>query len=198
LKSSVQIFGKRVLLRPVQLADFPQWSEVRTRNANWLTKWEPMRTGTSNPDSDKNAFALRCSARDRDWQFGSSFGFGVFIEGSFAGEINVNSVQRGPFQSAQVGYWIDERFAGQGYIPESLVSVLRYSFEVQNLHRIEVSIVPRNTASIRVVEKLQLRNEGLAERYLEINGTWEDHVRYAITSEEWVVRQKALEAQWLE
>lgn len=195
---SATLIGPRVILRPVQLGDFAAWSEVRLRNYDWLTKWEPSRVPASpNPDNDRNAFALRCNARERDWQFGNGFGFGIFIEDAFAGEINLNSVQRGPFQSAQVGYWIDERQAGKGYVPESLVLILQYAFESRNLHRVEVSIVPRNAASVRVVEKLALRNEGIAQRYLEINGVWEDHVRYAITVEEWVERRPDLEASWL-
>ena len=62
---------------------------------------------------------------------------------------------------------------------------LRFAFEEISLHRVEISIIPRNRASRRVVEKLGLREEGVAVRYLEIDGVWEDHVRYAITAEEW-------------
>ena len=58
-------------------------------------------------------------------------------------------------------------------------------------------IIPRNANSKRVAEKLGLRLEGLAERFLEINGVWEDHLRYAITSEEWQERRDALTHQWL-
>ena len=57
--------------------------------------------------------------------------------------------------------------------------------------------MPRNSASRRVVEKLGVRSEGVAVRYLEINGTWEDHIRFAITSEEWADRKAELEAEWL-
>jgi ribosomal-protein-alanine N-acetyltransferase len=48
------------------------------------------------------------------------------------------------------------------------------------------------------MEKLQIREEGLAERYLEINGTWEDHLRYGITIEEWHARREELLATWIE
>ena len=72
------------------------------------------------------------------------------------------------------------------------------SFEELRLHRIQVAIIPRNVASRRVVEKLRLRNEGVAERYLEINGVWEDHVRYAITAEEWEERGEELLAEWVD
>ena len=75
--------------------------------------------------------------------------------------------------------------------------VCKFAFEQLGLHRLQISIIPRNKASRRVMEKLQYREEGVAQRYLEINGAWEDHVRYAITSEEWEERRDELSAAWL-
>ncbi|MEZ5342157.1 MAG: GNAT family protein [Acidimicrobiales bacterium] len=171
---------------------------MRRRNVDWLTKWEPQRLpGSPDVVEERGAFALRCHARETQWQLGSGYGFGLFVGGYFAGEININSVQRGPFQNAYIGYWIDQDQAGNSYTPEGLVLVLRHAFEHLDLHRVQVSIVPRNAASRRVAEKLELRNEGIAERYLEINGTWEDHVRYAMTFEEWTDRGVDLVAAWL-
>jgi ribosomal-protein-alanine N-acetyltransferase len=112
----------------------------------------------------------------------------------FAGEVSLGNVQRGPFQSAYVGYWIDEAVAGNGYIPEGVVLMLQYAFEELRLHRIEAAIVPRNAASRRVAEKLGLRDEGVARRLLQIRGVYEDHVRYAITAEEWTDRRAELSA----
>ena len=66
---------------------------------------------------------------------------------------------------------------------------MQFGFDELNLHRLQISIIPRNRASRRVVEKLEVRAEGLAERYLQINGVWEDHMRYAITVEEWTTRR---------
>ena len=86
-------------------------------------------------------------------------------------------MQRGPLQNAHVGYWIDEACAGRGYMPESVVVLARYAFDDLRLHRLQVNIIPRNRNSRRVMEKLGLREEGIAIRYLEINGVWEDHVR---------------------
>lgn len=193
------LFGRRVLLRPLVVSDFPAWREVRRRNEEWLTKWEPTRVpGQPDVVEDREAFAVRCSARQRERQLGAGYGFGVFVDGSFAGEINLSSIQRGPFQSAYVGYWIDEARAGHGYTPEALVVVARFAFEELRLHRIQIAIIPRNAASRRVVEKLAIRDEGIAVRYLEINGEWEDHVRYAITAEEWDERRLELGRDWLE
>jgi ribosomal-protein-alanine N-acetyltransferase len=192
------LFGRRVLLRPLTNDDFAVWREVRRRNDKWLTRWEPLRlAGQPDVVEEEHAFAARCSARERERQLGSAYGMGVFVDGQFAGEMNLSSVQRGAFQSCYVGYWIDEARAGQGYTPEALVVAMRFAFEELNLHRVQVAIVPRNQASRRVVEKLGLREEGVAERYLEINGVWEDHVRYAMTAEEWRERGDELSRDWL-
>jgi ribosomal-protein-alanine N-acetyltransferase len=192
------LFGRRVLLRPLQPSDFEAWREVRRHNVDWLTKWEPARVA-GQPDTieDRDAFGLRCNARLRERQMGTGFGFGIFVEGELAGEINISSVQRGPFQSCYLGYWIDERQAGRSYTPEALVVVSRFAFEDLRLHRVQIAIIPRNRASRRVVEKLGIREEGTALRYLEINGVWEDHVRYAITAEEWDERREELLAAWV-
>jgi [ribosomal protein S5]-alanine N-acetyltransferase len=198
--------GRRVILRSLTPADFPAWQEVRRRNDGWLTPWEPARNPNM-PDvvESREAFAMRCSARDRERQLGTGFGFGIYVPDPpdgrrakrFCGEINLSSVQRGPFQSAYVGYWIDRDQAGHGYMPEAVVLTARFAFEQVHLHRIQISIIPRNLRSRRVVEKLKLRDEGVAQRYLEINGVWEDHIRYALTVEEWHDRRDELTREWL-
>jgi ribosomal-protein-alanine N-acetyltransferase len=193
------IIGRRVVLRPLASGDFDVWREVRRRNLDWLTKWEPARlAGQPDPVEDRDAFSVRCNARQRERQLGTGYGFGVFVEGEFCGEVNLSAIQRGPFQSAYVGYWIDEKYAGNGYVPEALVAVMRFAFDDLQLHRVQIAIIPRNQASRRVVEKLKLRDEGVAQRYLEINGNWEDHVRYAITTEEWTERGGDLCGEWLQ
>jgi ribosomal-protein-alanine N-acetyltransferase len=193
-----ELRGRRVLLRPLKVHDWEQWSEVRHRCGDWLTRWEPaMAIGRLDPADSRQTFAARCGARQREWELGTGYGFGVFVEGRVAGEINIGTVQRGPFQNAYIGYWIDEAHAGNGYMPEAVVVVCRFAFEDLRLHRLQIAIIPRNQASRRVVEKLAIREEGVALRYLEINGTWEDHVRYAITSEEWRERRDELLGSWV-
>jgi [ribosomal protein S5]-alanine N-acetyltransferase len=193
-----RLFGRRVMLRPLVAADFAAWSEVRIRNGTWLTKWEPARiVGAPDPTRDRDAFNARNQARDRERMLGVGYGFGIFVDGSFAGEININAIHRGPFQNGYVGYWIDQARAGMGYMPEAVVVACRFGFDDLHLHRLQMSIIPRNAASRRVVDKLELRDEGTALRYLEINGVWEDHVRYAITSEEWDMRGDELARRWL-
>lgn len=196
--TQVNLLGRRVLLRTLRPEDFSQWSAVRRRNHQWLSVWEPSSPADA-PDltTDRGAFVLRCHSRDRSWQMGTGYGFGLFVGGHFAGEINLNSVQRGAFQNAYLGYWIDRTHAGNGYVPEAVVAVLQFTFETLGLHRVQIAIVPRNTRSLRVVEKLGLRFEGVALRYLEINGVWEDHARFAMTVEEWDELGAGLVETWL-
>jgi [ribosomal protein S5]-alanine N-acetyltransferase len=198
LPHPLRLFGQRVMLRPLTAQDFPTWTAVRRANEQWLVPWEPRRPPSQlDPTLNRDAFVARCAARDRDAAAGLAFGFGLFVADGLAGEINLNSVQRGAMQSATVGYWIDQARAGHGYVAEGVVAVAQFAFEELELHRLEICIVPRNHNSRRVMEKLAIREEGLAQRFLEINGIWEDHVRYGFTVEEWTARRDELRQRWL-
>jgi ribosomal-protein-alanine N-acetyltransferase len=193
----LELTGRRLVLRTLTESDYDEWFAVRSSSRDWLLPWEPRPTGAPAPAEDRGSFGARCAIRERERQLGTGYGFGIFVDGRFAGEVTLSSIQRGPFQSAFIGYWIDRELAGQGLVPEAVVIALHFAFEAINLHRVEISIIPRNHASCRVVEKLGLRLEGIAERFLEIDGTWEDHARYAITVEEWTDRRRELLGTWL-
>jgi ribosomal-protein-alanine N-acetyltransferase len=194
---STELVGRRVRLRPLREDDYEAWNEVRTRCRDWLLPWEPRPAGAPYPSEDRTTFTTRCSMRERERQLGTGYGFGIFAMGRFVGEVNISSVTRGAFQNAYVGYWVDQAQAGRGYVPESCVLLFRFAFEEIGLHRLQISIIPRNRPSRRVAQKLWLRGEGIALRYLEIDGRWEDHVRYALTAEEWVERRDRYSRQWL-
>jgi ribosomal-protein-alanine N-acetyltransferase len=196
--SNPRLHGRRVMLRPLELHDFAAWRDVRLANEDWLLPWEPIRpAGIADPTRDRAAFESRCAARERERSSDYAYPFGLFVDQEFVGEVNINNVTRGALQGATIGYWIDRARAGHAYIAEAVVVVLQFAFEQLQLHRIEICIVPRNTNSRRVVEKLELRCEGLAERFLEIAGTWEDHLRFAITIEEWAERADELSTRWI-
>ncbi|MCK4176394.1 GNAT family N-acetyltransferase [Aciditerrimonas ferrireducens] len=191
-----ELRGRRILLRGLEERDYPAWFEIRQRCREWLVPWEPRPAGTPPASEDRASFAARCAARARERQLGGGYGFGIFLGDRLVGEITLSSIQRGPFQNGFVGYWVDQAYAGQGLVPEAVVVVLRFAFEDLGLHRVEIAIVPRNWRSRRVVEKLGIREEGVAVRFLEIDGRWEDHVRYAMTAEEWAERGPDLWQAW--
>ena len=194
----LRLYGRRVVLRPLVPQDFTGWSEVRRRNGEWLTMWEPQRLSHHpDPETNREVFAARCGARDRERLAGTQYAFGIFVDGAFAGEINLNNVVRGAFQSATIGYWIDRARAGRSLMSEAVVVLSQFAFEELNLHRIEVCIIPRHQNSRRVMETITIREEGIAERFLEINGVWEDHVRYGLTGEEWDARRAELFSDWM-
>jgi ribosomal-protein-alanine N-acetyltransferase len=198
LSAPIRLYGRRVMMRPLVPSDHSDWSGVRHRNGDWLLPWEPQRA-INQPDltRDPSAFTARCTARDRDRTADAAYAFGLFVDQRFAGEVNLNNIVRGALQSGTVGYWIDRARAGQSYIAEGVVVLTRFAFEQLQLHRLEVCIVPRNSNSRRVMEKLAFRCEGLSERYLEIAGVWEDHLRFAITAEDWAERREELTSDWL-
>lgn len=199
VRRSTPLTGPRVELRGLRADDWDEWRAVRTRSRDFLEPWEPLpEPGSPDPVTDREAFRARCGAWERQRAFDTAYGFGMFLRrGAFIGEVSLGSVQRGPFQSAFVGYWVDEHHAGHGFVPEAVVLTLRYAFEELGLHRVEAVIVPRNASSRRVAAKLALREEGVSERFLQIRGVWEDHMRYAITREEWSARREDYERTFL-
>lgn len=110
--------------------------------------------------------------------------FVITYDGEFVGQVTVSNIVRGSAQFASLGYWIDQQYAGRGIVPLAVAMVVDHCFTSARLHRIEISIRPENANSLRVVEKLGIRETGYAPRYLHIDGAWRDHRQFAITVEE--------------
>jgi [ribosomal protein S5]-alanine N-acetyltransferase len=112
---------------------------------------------------------------------------GIFLCESkrLIGRISLSGIVRGPFQNANLGYYLDKEYNGKGYVSEAVSIIVGVAFNDLNLHRIQAAAMPINIGSIKILEKNHFRKEGLAINYLEINGVWEDHEIYALTKEEW-------------
>jgi ribosomal-protein-alanine N-acetyltransferase len=110
--------------------------------------------------------------------------FAIEYDGEFAGQLNVSGITYGSLSSATIGYWVSERFAGLGLTPTAVALASDYAFFQVGLHRMEICIRPENGPSLRVVEKLGFRYEGLRRRYIHINGDWRDHFCFALVAEE--------------
>lgn len=177
-----KIVGKNIFLRPLVFSDYEKYFEVKTRCHDWLSKWEPTFNGIFQDSVSTPAlFAGRVDAFLRGVEQDNYYGYGIFLHDStFIGEVTLGNIERGPFQCAKLGYWIDEKYAGRSLMPEAVRLVLDFAFEELEFKRIEVAIVPRNKPSIRVVEKLGFEFEGVSKQYIEVNGVREDHNRYAM------------------
>ena len=171
---------KAVTLRPIRLRDSRLLEDQLLENRSWLRKWEA--TNPYAPMSfDTRASIRNLLAHSRD---GNGLPFVVEHNGELAGQLNVSSITWGSLSSATIGYWVGERFAGKSITPTAVALATDYCFYQLGLHRMEICIRPENAASLRVVEKLGFRYEGLRRRYIHINGDWRDHFCFGLVAEE--------------
>jgi len=149
-------------------------------NRGWLRKWE-----ATNPHGPLS-FDVRASIRSLQANARAGLGvpFAIDYDGEFAGQLNVSSITYGSLSSATIGYWVSERFAGKNVTPTAVALATDHAFFGLGLHRMEICIRPENQPSLRVVEKLGFRYEGLRRRYIHINGDWRDHFCFGLTVEE--------------
>jgi ribosomal-protein-alanine N-acetyltransferase len=173
-------------VRALRPEDAAALQEFRAANREFLRAWEPVRD-ESYYTLEAAAAAIEAQQADRAADRG--YAFGIFdVRGGLVGYVNLNAIVRGVFQNAYLGYAVAEAANGRGYATEAVREATRIGFEELELHRIQAAVIPRNGGSIRVLEKAGFRREGFAQRYLLINGAWEDHILFAVTSGEECVR----------
>jgi [ribosomal protein S5]-alanine N-acetyltransferase len=170
----------RVGLRPIRQRDRDAWVEVRAANVDWLAPWE----ATPPRPTDRIGFramvrALKASARQ-----GLVLPFVLTYDDRLVGQVTVGGITWGSLCSAHIGYWVDSRVAGRGVTPTAVALAADHAFGVVGLHRLEINVRPENTASLRVVDKLGFRDEGIRRRFLHIAGDWRDHRTFALTVDE--------------
>jgi len=176
---SVQLVGPKVMLRPPLRTDEKQWIAIREESRGFLEFWEP--TWPSDATTPA-AFRRRLKKFTADWRDGATYAFLIFRRGDEAllGGITLSNVRRGVAQSASVGYWMGKAHARNGYMAEAIQLTLDFSFDTLGLHRVEAACLPSNKPSRNLLMKSGFIQEGFARRYLRINGTWQDHVTFAV------------------
>ena len=173
--------GDPVILRPLRSRDRREWEDLRAENADWLRPWE-----ATSPEPLITRLAYRQLVRqfDREASNGRLQPFVIETEGRLVGQMHLFGIAWGSFRSASAGYWVAQSVAGRGIMPLALAAACDHAFIGLRLHRVEVNIRPENAASLRVVEKLGFRDEGLRPHYLHIAGQWRDHRSFALTTED--------------
>jgi ribosomal-protein-alanine N-acetyltransferase len=168
-------------LRPLKRSDADAWEHLRRTNATWLKPWE-----ATSPDQvgPQLRFAQLVRFYKVEGRAGRMLSFAITYDGAVVGQLTVGSIQWGSLRCAQIGYWIGQGHAGRGIVPTAVAMATDYCLGSLQLHRIEINIRPENVASLRVVDKLGFRDEGLRARYLHIDSAWRDHRSFALTVED--------------
>lgn len=168
----------RMLLRLPEMADHAAWALLRRRGESFLRPWEPSWSATH---FSRKSFRNRVYWALRAREEGRALALFMIARtnGQLLGAITLDNIRRGPSQSAQVGYWIGPEFARRGYMNEALIAVVDHAFSRLDLSRIEAACLAENIASRGLLERSGFVYEGVAARYLQIDGCWRDHVLYA-------------------
>jgi [ribosomal protein S5]-alanine N-acetyltransferase len=175
--------GPSIYLRYPQMGDYPAWASLRKESREFLEPWEPSWA----PDElSRLAFRRRIRRYQREIRSDSAYPFFLFRDEDKAlmGGCTLSNVRRGVTQSASLGYWIGARFARQGHMSAAVKAVLPFVFQTLGLHRLEAACIPENEASRSLLLKAGFREEGIARRYLQINGVWRDHVLFALLEDD--------------
>jgi [ribosomal protein S5]-alanine N-acetyltransferase len=167
-------------LRVAKLRDSKELERIILGNREWLRPWE-----ATNPHAP-NSFDVKVQLRGLLRQLSDESGmpFVIEVQGKLQGQLNVANVMYGSVSSAVLGYWVSPEVAGRGVMPTAVALVTDYLMDQVGLHRVEINVRPENLASLRVIQKLGFRYEGLKQRYIHINGDWRDHYVFALTKEE--------------
>ncbi|UDL96112.1 MULTISPECIES: GNAT family N-acetyltransferase [Lichenihabitans] len=177
-EASTFLRGDRVFLRPAEMRDYEQWSTLRDRSRTFLTPWEPIWPAD---DLTRASFRRRIRAHAEEIEADDAYPFLIFREDeTLIGGLTIGQVTRGVSQTATLGYWMGQPYAGHGYMSRAVRAAAHFTFGTLRLHRFEAACLAHNNASIRVLERVGFQREGFARSYLRINGRWQDHILFAL------------------
>jgi ribosomal-protein-alanine N-acetyltransferase len=166
-----------VSMRVLRLSDAAALAAAYVRNRAYLSRWEPVRPEDYYSEAWQAAdIASRLAANEA----GDGYPFGLFAGDTLVGRFNLAGIVRGPFQSAGLGYWVDESYAGRGLASAAVQVIVDMARDELGLHRIEASTLLHNIGSQRVLLQTGFQQIGMAPRYLNIDGKWQDHNIYQV------------------
>lgn len=175
----VRLIGQNCSLCTFTPTDAKALSKLLSDNKYFWSTYEPLHREdfyTEETQYQKILEGMQLLQSNRE------FSFGIYdnLSNRLIGHISLYAIKRLPYSSGFVGYSMDQNFIGRGIATEAVNLVLQFAFQTINLHRVEAYVAPKNTASVRVLEKSGFKQEGLLKELLFINGEWVDHYMYAI------------------
>jgi len=164
-----------VRIRLLRGSDAERLGDAYRRNRDHLAPWEPARTAEFLTTEGQSAniggkLGMFAAGTGVPW---------ILLAGDRAvGTITLSGIVRGPFRSANLGYWVDREITGQGVGSAAVAHVLDAARGALGLHRIQAATLPHNAASQAVLRRAGFQKIGLAPEYLQIAGSWQDHLLF--------------------
>lgn len=109
--------------------------------------------------------------------------FWIFLRGNREkpiGTVCFNNILKGSFCSCMVGYKLGKDYCKKGYMHEALCTLIPVVAKECGLHRVEAMVMPENSASVRLLQRLGFAEEGYLREFAQINGEWRDHLLYSL------------------
>jgi ribosomal-protein-alanine N-acetyltransferase len=178
-----EVHGRELFLRHPAMGDYAAWAELRALSRHHLTIWEPQ---WARDELSRSAFRRRLRQYQRELREDQGYAFLIFrsADATLLGGLSISNVRRGVAQAASVGYWIGVPHIRRGHMSNAVKACLPFAFNTLGLHRLEAACLPHNVPSQRVLEKAGFKREGMARRYLKINGVWQDHDLFALLQDD--------------
>jgi [ribosomal protein S5]-alanine N-acetyltransferase len=178
-----EVHGQQVFLRHPAMGDYAAWAQLRAVSRQHLIVWEPQ---WARDELTRSAYRRRLRQYQRELRDDQGYAFLIFrqADGTLLGGLSVSNVRRGVAQAASIGYWIGAPHVGRGHMTDAVQACLPFAFATLGLHRLEAACLPHNLPSQRVLEKAGFKREGMARRYLRINGVWQDHDLFALLQDD--------------
>ena len=166
-------------IRPTATGDALALSEYYSSNKEHLASWEPIRESNYYTE---NYWNERLQSWDEEVRHGVSVHY-VSVDtekNRIVAVCSLTNIVRGPFQACNIGYSISSDMQGKGVMSTLVKYVLSVAFKDLKLNRVMANFLPRNERSAQLLKSIGFTEEGLAQKYLNINGVWEDHVLTSI------------------
>lgn len=158
-------------------------SKYYSENAEHLQAWEPKREKDYH---GLESWQQRLADMDVEQNKHQAAHF-IMVSNSVSeivGVCNLTGVVRGCFQACYMGFSVAKKHQGQGVMMQLGEHAIRYAFETLDLNRVMANHMLSNRRSAALLKRLGFSEEGLAKKYLFINGCWEDHVLNAVVNSE--------------
>ncbi|MEV4532668.1 GNAT family protein [Asanoa sp. NPDC049518] len=168
-----------VQIRPVEVTDAEALTALAIANRDFLAPFEPDRAESFYTPAGQLARIETALADPTLLRCVIESGGGV------VGMISLSVIERGPAQSAHLGYWVSQAENGRGIASKATALMIEKAFGELNLHRLQAGTLLDNVGSQKVLIRNGFERIGVARSYLHIAGGWHDHLMFQLINDEW-------------